>query len=84
MKEYLAEMEKKLVVLYNYNPKGIFVSDDDKKRIYNEQLLYEKKELARLEKINNSKYDSYAKMKKDKISKLEKTISDIEDTKEIK
>ncbi len=84
MKEYLAEMEKKLVVLYNYNPKGIFVSDDDKKRIFNEQLLYEKKELARLEKINNSKYDSYAKMKKDKISKLEKTISDIEDTKEIK
>ena len=83
IREYLEETEKKLIVLYNYNPKGITVNDEDKKRIYNEQLAYEVKELARLEKIGNSKYAGYVKMKKNKISKLQKKVSEFENTKDI-
>ena len=55
--KYIEEIEKKLIVLYNYNPRGIDVSDDEQRRIYGEQLQYEIDELARLEGIRLRNYN---------------------------
>ena len=70
IKQYLEEIEKKLVVLYKYNPNGIKLNYDEKHRIMEAQLDYELKELDRLEKLHNKKYDKYIEMKRKKISKL--------------
>ena len=84
IKQYLDEIEKKLIVLYNYNPNGIKLNYDEKNRIMKAQLDYEIKELDRLEKLHNKKYDKYIEMKKRKISKLRLQMGRlVEDSKNI-
>ena len=84
IKQYIDEIEKKLIVLYNYNPNEINVSDDERLRIIKEQLEYEQKELSRLERISNPKYSSYVEMKKTKIKKLNSKIQEIDNQREAK
>lgn len=84
IKQYIDEIEKKLIVLYNYNPNEINVSDDERLRIIKGQLEYEQKELSRLERISNPKYSSYVEMKKTKIKKLNSKIQEIDNQREAK
>ncbi len=83
IKQYIEEIERKLIVLYNYNPKGIVVTDEERKRILMEQLAYEDKEMCRLNELNNPKYKNYLEMKKRKISKLQTEINNIDISKEV-
>ena len=83
IQQYLNEIEKKLIVLYNYNPRGIRVSDEDRKRILEGQLAYEVQEKERLEKLNEPKYSGFTEKKIRKISKLNSEIQKIENTKDI-
>lgn len=75
IKEYLSEIEKKLAVLYRYNPNNIQISNAEKLAIYGEQLEYEKAEFERLERLKNPKYEGYRQLKEAKISRLKDTIA---------
>ncbi len=52
---YLSSMSDKLAVLYGYNPTGRHISDSTKLKVLQEQLQYEKRELARLKKASSIK-----------------------------
>lgn len=84
IKEYLDEIEAKLIVLYDYNPNKIKVSGEDKKRIILEQIAYEKAELDRLQtlqenlQVPSKNYESYINFKKKKISKLQAKLDILE------
>lgn len=71
---YIEKMEKKIAVLYGYNPHNIVIKDDEKNEIINEQLTYELNELNRLSGIKNlekkQKFSGYIKGKKSKIEYL--------------
>ena len=83
IQQYLNEIEKKLVVLYNYNPRGIRVSDEERKKILEDQIAYETQEKERLEKLNEPKYAGFTEKKVRKISKLSSEIKKLENTKDI-
>ncbi len=72
--EYIANMEKKIAVLYNYNPNGIPVSTEDRKMILNSQLNYELNEIGRLNRIKDmgkeKRYTGYIQGKESKIKHL--------------
>ena len=72
--EYLEKIQKKLAVLYKYNPNEIELESEEEQRIFEEQLEYEKKELQRLQQLNNSKYDGYIHHKEKKIKRLEQNV----------
>ena len=46
--KYIAMMEKKIAVLYDYNPNKILISENERKKILQEQIKYETEELQRL------------------------------------
>jgi hypothetical protein len=83
IQQYLNEIEKKLIVLYNYNPRAIKVSDEDRKRILEGQLEYETAEKERLEKINEPKYAGFTEKKAKRISELSTELNKLENTKDI-
>ncbi len=84
--EYLRKMEKKIAVLYGYNPSKIDINDNEKLKIINEQLNYEINELQRLNEIKNlekhQKFSGYIKVKKSKIEQLKEMKNSIKIEKE--
>lgn len=72
--EYLELMEKKIAVLYGYNPNNVSISDTDREEIFKEQIQYEVDELNRLNSIKEfdtkKKYSGYIKCKESKIQSL--------------
>lgn len=77
--EYLTKIQKKLVALYDYNPQGIIINNDEKISILKEQIKYESNELKRLWSINedSNKYNNYIACKISKINKLYNKIEKI-------
>lgn len=74
--EYLEEMEKKIAVLYDYNPNNIEISYEEKNDILDEQIKYETKELQNLEKIIKAKsFDSEQRFTGKKLQNFESLIS---------
>lgn len=51
--KYLENMQNKLAVLYGYNPESKKISEEEKKKIIEEQLQYEKDEFKRLNKARH-------------------------------
>lgn len=84
--EYLKKMEKKIAVLYGYNPSKIDINDNEKLKIISEQLNYEINELQRLNEIKNlekhQKFSGYIKVKKSKIEQLKEMKNSIKIEKE--
>lgn len=80
--EYLSNIEKRLVVLYGYNPNNIKVTDDEKKDILKKQIQYETRELNRLNSIKKldkrEKFKGYIKGKQGKIAGLQKLVNEFE------
>ena len=78
---YIEQMEKKIAVLYEYNPNNIEISDEERKQIIEEQIKYETEELNRLNSIRkldtSTKYTGYIKCKESKIQSLQKLASNI-------
>lgn len=81
--EYISKMEKKVAVLYGYNPNNIQISNNEKNEIIKEQIKYEVAELQRLEKIRDvyekKKYTGYIKGKRSKIEELQESLYKIEE-----
>lgn len=59
-KQYLEKMQKKLIVLYNYNPQEIEVSLEDRIKIIKEQISYESSEIQRL-KLKQATDEKYTR-----------------------
>lgn len=78
--DYIEQMEKKIAVLYGYNPSNLKISEDERKGIIKEQIQYEADELKRLNSAKtlepNKKYTGYIKCKESKIQSLKKLIGD--------
>ena len=78
---YIEQMEKKIAVLYGYNPRNIKITDDDRKEIIKEQIKYESSELQRLNSIKrfdtHKKYTGYIKCKESKIQTLQGLLNDV-------
>lgn len=75
-KMYLENMERKMAVLYRYNPRNISITQKQKIDILQQQLKYEKEEVLRLKKVKKQKNKKYSvKVKKDIISKRKKIAS---------
>lgn len=77
--QYLEHMEKKLAVLYGYNPNDVMISCEEKIDILKEQLEYEKAEISRLKRVKKKKdkrLRGKIKLngKKNKIQSLKKKI----------
>ena len=75
---YIEQMEKKVAVLYGYNPSNIKVSEEERRQIIQEQIKYETDELNRLNSIkrfeSEKKYKGYIKCKENKIQALQKLV----------
>ena len=75
---YLEQMEKKIAVLYGYNPQNLLISDKEKEAILKEQIEYEVNELQRLNSIKEfdikKKYTGYIKCKESKIQTLYRLV----------
>lgn len=82
---YLEKMEKKIAVLYGYNPRNIRISQNERNAIIEEQLNYEIQELSRLNSIKDvdkaKKFTGYIKGKKSKIEKLRGLLSEVQKSK---
>ena len=80
--EYLEQMEKKIAVLYDYNPNNIEISDEEQIDIFKEQLEYEKQQLNRLTNVkkieDGKKYEGYINVKKSKVEILQGKISNVQ------
>ena len=80
--EYIANMEKKIAVLYNYNPNNIFINREEKIKILKDQINYEVGELGRLNAIKDiqekKKYTGYIRGKQCKIEGLRKLVKKLE------
>ncbi len=80
--EYIARMEKKIAVLYGYNPNKIKITKQEEIRIIKEQYSYEVCELDRLNNLKDiSKkrmYEGYIKGKKGKIEKLGNLLMELD------
>ena len=76
--KYIAMMEKKIAVLYDYNPNKILISENERKKILQEQIKYETEELQRLNGIKDigkkKKYKGYIKGKQTKIQALQELM----------
>ena len=71
-------MEKKIAVLYGYNPNKIKISDEERTEIIQEQIQYEADELSRLDAIKDigkkKKFSGIIKGKKSKVESLHKLL----------
>ena len=89
IKQYLMDMEDKLIVLYGYNPNNKKISTRREQYILNEQLDYEKKEFKRLNKARHypCKYKGNVKdiqSKASKIISLKQKLAQLESEQEMK
>lgn len=79
--EYIEQMEKKIAVLYGYNPNNIQISNGERIEILNSQINYEVGELQRLENIKDfskkRRFTGYIAGKRSKIDKLRKMVDDL-------
>lgn len=80
IQQYIEHMEKKIAVIYDYNPNKIIISNEEKNDILNEQLKYETEELERLKSLGNKEYIKYIKMKNSKIKQLKEQLKAINKT----
>lgn len=84
--KYIEKMEKKMAVLYGYNPHNIIIEESERQEIVNEQLNYELNELNRLNGIKDieigKKYSGYILGKKSKIQSLKKLQESVCKTKQ--
>lgn len=84
--EYLKMMEKKIAVIYDYNPNKINISADEQKRILIEQIQYEAEELQKLKGAkssdNSMKYSGLIKNKKGKIQTYKAKFENLNNLKE--
>lgn len=72
--KYLEHMEKKIAVLYNYNPNNIKILQQEKLEIYKEQLEYETNELNRINTFKmqqGRKYKGEIDYSQSKINKID-------------
>lgn len=81
-KDYLNDMQDKLIVLYGYNPENKKLPNQRVIQILEEQLEYEKNEYYRLNKIRNSKKDYTGNLhdietKLNKMGKLKNLIKEL-------
>ena len=85
--EYINQMEKKIAVLYDYNPNNIQISEQEKISIVEQQLKYEIEELDRLKTYKKDgegkKYSGYIKCKQNKIESLTKLKQKYKNTQKI-
>lgn len=85
--EYINRMEKKIAVLYGYNPNKIKISDEERTEIIQEQIQYEADELSRLDAIKDigkkKKFSGIIKGKKSKVESLHKLLKEIENSREV-
>ena len=85
--EYISRMEKKIAVLYGYNPNKIKISDEERTEIIQEQIQYEADELSRLDAIKDigkkKKFSGIIKGKKSKVESLHKLLKEIENSREV-
>lgn len=94
--KYLEQMEKKIAVLYDYNPNNVEISNKEKNDILAEQIDYETRELQKLEKIGKVKiiddnkkftnsekrnYTGIINVKKNKIKRYKEMQEKLEKTK---
>lgn len=80
---YLQNIEDKLIVLYNYNPKGKVLSNSRKIQVLKEQLEYEFCQYRHLNKIRYENKDYTGKLtdimpKLNKIGQLKRQIKELE------
>ncbi|MBR3255029.1 MAG: hypothetical protein IKF97_02210 [Clostridia bacterium] len=83
--KYLQDMEEKLIVLYNFNPRKKAVSTEKKIQILKEQLDYETEQYRNLNKVRNETADYTGKLTNImpnlyKIGKLKSQIKQLEQT----
>ena len=88
IRQYLMDMEDKLIVLYGYNPNNKKLSTKRKKYILEEQLNYEKEEFKRLNRARHypCKYKGSVRdmqSKASKIIKLKQQIKQLESEQDI-
>lgn len=81
-KNYLENMQDKLIVFYGYNPTNKQLADQRVLQILEEQLEYERTEYHRLNKIRNNKKDFKGNLtdiqtKLDKMGALRRRIAEI-------
>ncbi len=80
--EYLEQMEKKIAVLYGYNPNNIEINYEEQIDILKEQLEYEKEQLNCLTGVkrleDGKKYEGYIKGKKSKVELLQGKIEKVQ------
>lgn len=85
--EYINKMEKKIAVLYGYNPNKIKISDEERTEIIQEQIKYETDEISRLNSIKDigkkKKFSGFIKGKKTKIDSLHKLLEEIQNSREV-
>lgn len=76
--KYIATMEKKIAVLYDYNPSKILITEEERRKIIQEQIEYEVQELQRLKGIKDigkmKKYKGYIDGKQTKIQNLQELM----------
>lgn len=79
--EYLEKMEKKIAVIYDYNPNNIKISDSEKRDILTEQINYEMEELSKLENVKtidkDKKYSGVISGKKGKIQRYKDKLEEL-------
>ena len=80
---YIERMEKKVAVLYDYNPNHIDITTAERTEILEEQLAYEKSEFERLNGIKDEdekkKFVGYIRVKRSKIDMLGNTLEQLRD-----
>lgn len=82
-KQYLEHISKKIAVLYGYNPEEKAITKQEEMKILQEQLEYEKEELARLKRVKKKKGKKFKaqkeilKGKQSKINKIKNKINNI-------
>ena len=84
-KEYLNDIQDKLIVLYGYNPNEKKISPRRKIEVLEEQLQYEKNQYYNLNKVRNNKHDYTGNLKNimtklNKIGQIKQMIKQIKDT----
>lgn len=82
-KQYLEHISKKIAVLYGYNPEKKPITKQEEMEILQEQLQYEKEELARLKRVKKKKGKKFKAQKgmiegkQNKIFKINNKIKNI-------
>lgn len=83
---YLKNMEKKIAVIYDYNPNMIVISKQEQRSILMEQIVYEKDALSKLKSATtidkDKKYTGVIQSKKGKIQRYKAKLANLDNVKE--